>query len=76
MKKGIHPEYSNTIVIMTDGSSYETRSTFKRKKTLSKLDMDTKSHLFWSGESNLNVVGTGGQRAKFKKRFSFGNPKK
>ncbi len=70
MKKGIHPEYQDILIIMTDGSSYRTRSTSRKKKGLLKLDMDTKSHLFWSGGSPLNIVDTGGQRAKFKKRFS------
>ncbi len=70
MKKGIHPEYQDILIIMTDGSSYRTRSTSRKKKGLLKLDMDTKSHLFWSGGSSLNIVDTGGQRAKFKKRFS------
>lgn len=76
MKKGIHPDYSSVLVVMTDGSSYETKSTSRRKKILSKLDMDTKSHLFWSGGYDLNVVESGGQRAKFKKRFSLEASKK
>jgi large subunit ribosomal protein L31 len=69
MKKGIHPEYHDVLIIMTDGASYKIKYTPRKKKPLWKLDMDTKSHAFWSAESSLNLIDSAGQKAKFKKRF-------
>ena len=67
MKKDIHPEYHEIIVQMTDGSSYKTRSTWGSEGETMKLDIDPKSHPAWTGEHRL--VDSGGQVAKFNKRF-------
>ena len=52
---------------MTDGSSYKTRSTWGSEGETMKLDIDPKSHPAWTGEHRL--VDSGGQVAKFNKRF-------
>jgi large subunit ribosomal protein L31 len=67
MKKKIHPDYHEITVVMTDGSSFKTRSTWGKAGATLKLDIDPKSHPAWTGVHRL--VDTGGQLAKFKNRF-------
>ena len=49
MKKNIHPNYHKIKVIMTDGSEFETRSTWGKENDVLKLDIDPKSHYAWTG---------------------------
>ncbi|MDG5495017.1 50S ribosomal protein L31 [Niveispirillum sp. SYP-B3756] len=71
MKTDIHPDYHEITVIMTDGTSFKTRSTMGKAGDTLRLDIDTKSHPAWTGVQKL--LDTGGQIAKFNKRFqSFG----
>lgn len=67
MKKNIHPDYHTINVVMTDGSSFETKSTWGKEGDTLKLDIDSKSHPTWTGLRQL--VDTGGQVAKFKNRY-------
>jgi len=67
MKKGIHPDYHEINVVMTDGSSFKTRSTMGKAGDTLRLDIDPKSHPAWTGIHRL--VDSGGQLAKFQKRF-------
>ena len=67
MKKGIHPDYHEITVVMTDGSSFKTRSTWGKAGDTLRLDIDPKSHPAWTGVHRL--IDSGGQLAKFKKRF-------
>lgn len=68
MKKEIHPEYHTITVQMTDGSTFETKSTWGKEGDVMKLDIDPKSHPAWTGVHRL--LDSGGQLAKFNKRFS------
>lgn len=68
MKNDIHPEYHEIEVQMTDGSSFKTRSTWGAAGDVLKLDIDAKSHPAWTGVHRL--LDSGGQLAKFNKRFS------
>ena len=68
MKKDIHPDYHEIAVVMTDGTTYATRSTWGSAGDTLKLDIDPKSHPAWTGGSQ-RLVDTGGQVAKFNKRF-------
>jgi large subunit ribosomal protein L31 len=71
MKADIHPEYHEINVVMTDGTTFTTRSTMGKAGDTLRLDIDPKSHPAWTGVQKL--VDTGGQIAKFNKRFaSFG----
>lgn len=71
MKKDIHPDYHEINIVMTDGTEYKTRSTFGEAGATMRLDIDPKTHPAWTGEHRL--VDSGGQVAKFNKRFaSFG----
>jgi large subunit ribosomal protein L31 len=67
MKKDIHPEYHEITVVMTDGTTYQTRSTWGKPGDSLKLDIDSKSHPAWTGVHRL--IDSGGQLAKFNKRF-------
>ena len=67
MKKEIHPDYHEITVVMTDGSEFKTRSTWGEAGATMKLDIDSKSHPAWTGEHRL--IDSGGQVAKFNKRF-------
>ena len=67
MKKGIHPDYHEINVVMTDGSTFKTRSTMGKAGDTLRLDIDPKSHPAWTGVHRL--LDSGGQLAKFQKRF-------
>ena len=67
MKKDIHPEYHEITVVMTDGTTYQTQSTWGKPGDTLKLDIDSKSHPAWTGVHRL--IDSGGQLAKFNKRF-------
>ena len=67
MKKEIHPDYHEITIVMTDGSEFKTRSTWGQEGAVMKLEIDPKSHPAWTGEHRL--VDSGGQVAKFNKRF-------
>ena len=49
MKKKIHPNYHKINVQMTDGSKFETMSTWGKEGDTLKLDIDPKSHSAWTG---------------------------
>ena len=68
MKDGIHPDYHEITILMTDGSTYKTRSTYGKEGDTLRLDIDPKSHPAWTGVQR--IVDTGGQVAKFNKRFA------
>ena len=71
MKADIHPDYHEITVVMTDGTEYKTRSTYGKPGDTIRLDIDPKTHPAWTGTHRL--VDTGGQVAKFNKKFaSFG----
>ncbi|MEI6985718.1 MAG: 50S ribosomal protein L31 [Rhodospirillaceae bacterium] len=71
MKSDIHPEYHEINIVMTDGSTFKTRSTWGKAGDTMRLDIDPKSHPAWTGVQKL--MDTGGQIAKFNRRFaSFG----
>ncbi|WP_119460267.1 50S ribosomal protein L31 [Rhodospirillaceae bacterium SYSU D60014] len=67
MKKDIHPDYHEITVLMTDGNSFTTRSTWGKAGDTLRLDIDPKSHPAWTGVHRL--LDSGGQLAKFNKRF-------
>jgi large subunit ribosomal protein L31 len=68
MKSGIHPEYHDITVVMTDGTSFQTRSCMGKAGDTLRLDIDPKSHPAWTGQQR--ILDTGGQVAKFNKRFA------
>jgi large subunit ribosomal protein L31 len=68
MKPGIHPQYHEINVIMTDGTQFKTRSCMGKAGDTLRLDIDPKSHPAWTGVQRM--MDTGGQVAKFNKKFA------
>lgn len=68
MKAKIHPDYHEINVVMTDGTKFKTKSTWGKEGDTLNLDIDPKSHPAWTGVHRL--LDSGGQLAKFNKRFS------
>ena len=75
MKKEIHPKYHKIEIQLTDGSKFQTRSTYGKEGEILKLDIDLLSHPAWTGE-NSKMLDSDGQVAKFQKRFQNINFKK
>ena len=65
-KAGIHPDYHTITVVMTDGSRFETRSTWGKEGDVLTLDVDPKTHPAWVGGVNLRQTG---RMEKFNNRF-------
>lgn len=68
MKQEIHPDYHTIKVVMTDGTTFETRSTWGSEGDTMTLEIDPKSHPAWTG--GARQVMEGGRVARFNKRFS------
>lgn len=68
MKAGIHPDYHEVTVIMTDGTSFVTRSCYGKPGDSLRLDIDSRSHPAWTGVQR--IIDTGGQVAKFNRKFA------
>src|ERR1700733_8788348 len=66
MKPGIHPDYHPITVVMTDGTRYESRSTWGKPGDTLQLDVDPKTHPAWVGGTNLRKTG---QMEKFQNKF-------
>ena len=66
MKKNIHPDYHKITVEMTDGSSFDTRSTWGSEGDTLKLEIDPKSHSAWTG--GKQKILDKGRVSKFNKK--------
>ncbi|MGH6720172.1 MAG: 50S ribosomal protein L31 [Alphaproteobacteria bacterium] len=69
MKKDIHPDYHDITVVMTDGTTFATRSTYGKAGDRLTLDIDPMSHPAWTGSSSHRLTDTAGQVARFQRRF-------
>ena len=67
MKKKIHPNYHKIKVVMTDGSNFETMSTWGKEGDTLKLDIDPISHSAWTG--GKQKILDKGRVSKFNKKF-------
>ena len=75
MKKDTHPDYHTITVQMTDGSTFETKSTYGSEGDTLRLDIDPSSHPAWTGGATKMMEG--GRAAKFGARFgNIGSSKK
>jgi large subunit ribosomal protein L31 len=68
VKNDIHPDYHMIKVQMTDGTVFETRSTWGKEGDLMTLDIDPLAHPAWTGGRG-SMLDSGGQVARFNKRF-------
>jgi large subunit ribosomal protein L31 len=64
LKKGIHPEYMETMVTCSCGESFKTRSTRPELH----VEICSKCHPFYSGKQKL--VDSGGRVERFQKRYA------
>jgi large subunit ribosomal protein L31 len=65
-KQNIHPDYHKITIQMSDGTKYESRSTWGKEGDTLILDVDPKTHPAWVGGVNLRKTG---QMEKFKNKF-------
>ena len=72
MKADIHPDYHTIKIIMTDGTTFETRSTWGSEGAEMRLDIDPSSHPAWTG-GGQQIVDRGGRVSRFNKKFGFLN---
>src|SRR4051794_41874336 len=68
MKDGIHPDYHEITILMTDGTSYKTRSTYSKEGDTLRLEIDPKSHPAWTG-GQQRLLDTGGPLGRLKRGF-------
>ena len=69
MQANIHPDYHMIKVVLTDGTSYMTKSTWGKEGDTMNLDIDPSTHPAWTG-GNQPLVDRGGRLTKFKNRFA------
>ena len=68
MKKEGHPDYHKITVVMTDGTKFETRSTYGKAGDTLHLDIDPKTHPAWTG-GQQQLLDRGGRLSRFQKKF-------
>jgi large subunit ribosomal protein L31 len=70
MKKDddFHPHYHMIKVVMTDGTTFNTYSTYGSEGDTLQLDVDPKTHPAWTG-GNQQLMDRGGRLSRFKKKF-------
>lgn len=68
-KQDIHPDYHKITVQLTDGSSFETFSTYGKENDTLKLDVDPTTHPAWTGGVGF-VNQQASKVASFNKRFA------
>ena len=67
MKADLHPDYHTIKVQMTDGTTFQTRSTWGKEGDTLVLEIDPTSHPAWTGDKR--ALSDGGRVAQFNKRF-------
>ncbi|NOX57100.1 MAG: 50S ribosomal protein L31 [Planctomycetes bacterium] len=65
MKKGIHPEYVETVVTCSCGNTFTTRSTVPKLN----VEICSSCHPFYSGQ--MKYVDTAGRVEKFQKKYNW-----
>ena len=68
MKQGIHPDYHEITVLMTNGDSHKTMSTYGKEGSTIQLDIDITTHPAWTGGGAV-LNKKKGKAADFNKKF-------
>lgn len=71
MKKGIHPEYEEITVVLSDGTEFTTRSTMNTKDGKYRSEVDSKNHPFYT--DNLKLQKKADRIDRFNKRYGKDN---
>jgi large subunit ribosomal protein L31 len=69
MRADIHPKYHTITVVMTDGTEFNTRTTWGNPGDTLRLDIDPKSHPAWTG-GQQHLIDRGGRLSRFQKKFA------
>lgn len=69
MKQGIHPDYHTITVKMTNGTSYQTKSTYGKEGDVLQLDVDPNTHPAWTGQSGY-INEKASRVANFNNKFA------
>ena len=69
MKKNLHPDYHVIDVKMTDGTVFQTRSTYGAEGEQLNLDIDPTVHPAWTG-GGTRLMDAGGRVSKFKNKYA------
>lgn len=67
MKKGIHPDYHNITVQLTNGETFMTRATWGKEGAVLVLDIDIHTHPAWTGSNK--TIETKGKISRFNNKF-------
>ncbi len=68
MQKDIHPDYHMINVTMTNGTIFQTRSTWGKEGDTLNLDIDPTTHPAWTG-GDQKLMDRGGRVSRFKDKF-------
>lgn len=69
MKPNIHPDYHDITMVMSNGDTFQTRSTYGKEGDKLLLDVDYRNHPAWTGGvSQINQKAS--KVASFNKRFA------
>ena len=69
MKQDTHPDYHFITGVLTNGESYQTRSTFGKEGATLNLDIDPSTHPAWTG-GNAHMLDRGGRVSRFNAKFA------
>lgn len=67
MKKGIHPDYKEITVVLSDGTEMKTRSTMDPDGGIFKSEVDSKNHPFYN--KNQKLQKKAGRIDRFNRRY-------
>ncbi|HMB41332.1 MAG TPA: 50S ribosomal protein L31 [Balneolaceae bacterium] len=67
MKKGIHPDYKEITVVLSDGTEMKTRSTMDPDGGVFKSEVDSKNHPFYN--KNQKLQKKAGRIDRFNRRY-------
>ena len=67
MKKGIHPEYKEITVVLSDGTEFTTRSTLNPEGGVYRSEVDSRNHPFYTNKQQYTQKA--GQIDRFHKRY-------
>jgi large subunit ribosomal protein L31 len=71
MKKDIHPQYHEVVVVCACGSTFKTRSTYK--SDVLHLEICSNCHPFFTGKQKM--VDSAGRVERFQKKYADFNKK-